>query len=86
MSEQVRIQYPIHYPGQELFNSPAPVGYGVTSMPVYLPAFFGMGDRYWSSNFGFETQHNIYSGGYDMLTYYLAKHPEMAQTDPLLCS
>ncbi len=80
MSEQVRIQYP----GQELFNWPAPIGYGVTSMPVNLPAFFGMGDRYWSSNFGRETQHNIYSGGYDMLTYYLAKHPEMAQTDPLL--
>lgn len=74
----------IQYPGSELFNYPAPAGYGVTSMPVDLPAYFGLGNRHWTSNFGFETQHNIYNGGYDYSVYFLAQNPQLAQTDPLL--
>ena len=70
--------------GSGLINTPAPVGYGVTNMPLFLPTFFGLGDRYWTSNFGNETQHNIYQNGYDPLVYHLAHHPELMYTDPLL--
>lgn len=67
-----------------LFNTPAPIGYGVTT-PQDLSSYFAMGDRFFTTNFGMSTQYGIFNGGYDPLVYQIAQNPGYyASTNPML--
>lgn len=68
-----------------LINSPAPIGYGVT-IPTDIWSWSAMGNRAWTSNYGGQTQYNVYDGGYDPMTYYLAHNSWLMQADPMLLS
>ncbi len=71
--------------GTKLINYPAPVGYEMT-IPTDIWAWSALGNRAWNSNYGGQTQYNIYDGGYDPMTYYLAHNPQLMQKDPMLLS
>ena len=47
------------YPNTGMYNMP-PIGYKITNMPVNLAAHWAMGDRSWTSNFGLQTQYNLF--------------------------
>lgn len=66
-----------------LFNTPAPIGYGVTT-PQDLFPYFAMGDRFYTTNFGMNTQYNLFNPGYDPLVYHIAQNPQLAYTNPML--
>ena len=55
-----------------MFNT-VPIGYPITKGPVNLQAFWGLGNKAWTSNYGQSTQYNIYPDGYSPLTYALAQ-------------
>lgn len=71
-----------------LFSPISPVGYTNTMSPVNLPAFYSLGDRHWVSNFGMQTQHNIYPDGYDPRVYKLSQNltspNHISQWNPML--
>lgn len=70
--------------GNRLFNTPAPIGYGVT-IPQDLNPYFAMGDRFYTTNFGMQTQYNLFDPGYSPLTYNIAQNiPYYATTNPML--
>lgn len=68
-----------------LINHPAPVGYEMT-IPTDIWSWSALGNRAWNSNLGGQTQYNVYDGGYDPMTYYLAHNPWLMQADPMLTS
>lgn len=66
-----------------LFNTPAPIGYGVTT-PQDLRSYFALGNRFYTTNFGMETQYNLFNPGYSPIAYHLAQNPQLAFTNPML--
>lgn len=80
--KSIMMDYGIY--NNRLFNTPAPIGYGVTT-PQDLSSYFAMGDRFYTTNFGMSTQYGIFNGGYDPLVYKIAQNPGYyASTNPML--
>lgn len=66
-----------------LLNVPAPIGYGVTT-PQDLRSYLALGNRFYTTNFGMETQYNLFDPGYSPIAYHLAQNPQLAFTNPML--
>lgn len=67
-----------------MFNFPI-AGYPITKAPVNLPAFWSLGNRGWVSNYGMETQYNLFPSYASDLETFLAHNVDtLGTTNPML--